>query len=129
MDYEASSLYGSSSEQFSNFNFAQAVAKILDNMGFSAVTGDALELLTSIMRRYFEDLTQRITFNKENGMPSLSVLSCFNVGGRQLPTLGDIKMAFKTQNVSLTELNDYIRQVQNLPGPPEVVLLSVLKSI
>lgn len=43
------------------------------------------------------------------------------LGGRQLPTLGDIEMAFKTQNVSLVELNDYMRQVQKLPLPPQVI--------
>lgn len=30
-------------------------------------------------------------------------------------------MAFKTQNVSLVELNDYMRQVQKLRLPPQVI--------
>lgn len=66
MDYEADGR-ASSAEEFANFNFAQAVAKILDNLGFSSTTADALELLTSMMRRYFEDLCQRIAANKDLG--------------------------------------------------------------
>jgi glycerol-3-phosphate responsive antiterminator len=62
MDYESCS-----SEKFTNFNFAQAIVKILDNMGFSAATPDALEVLTGIMRKYFEDLCKRTAFNKELG--------------------------------------------------------------
>lgn len=34
-----------------------------------------------------------------------------------MPTLGDINMAFNAQNVSFVELNDYMRQVENLPAP------------
>lgn len=68
MDYELEGTNASAVEQFTNFNFAQAVVKILDNMGFSVATADALELLTGMMRRYFEDLCQRITVNKEHGL-------------------------------------------------------------
>jgi hypothetical protein len=67
MDYEAEGLHASSAEQFANFNFAQAVTKILDNLGFSTTTADALDLLTSMMRRYFEDLCRRIASNKDLG--------------------------------------------------------------
>jgi hypothetical protein len=37
MDYE--SIDDNAVERFSNFNFGQSIAKILDNMGFAAATG------------------------------------------------------------------------------------------
>jgi hypothetical protein len=68
MDYELDDANVNSLEKFTNFNFAQAVVKILDNMGFSSATADSLELLTSMMRRYFDDVCQRIAANKELGL-------------------------------------------------------------
>lgn len=54
-------------EVLGKFVFSQSVAKILDNMGFSAATEDALNLMSVLMTKYFEDLCKRTALNAEGG--------------------------------------------------------------
>ncbi|CAD5220571.1 unnamed protein product [Bursaphelenchus xylophilus] len=89
-------------DEFGKAVFSQAVAKILDNMGFSASTDEALHLLSALMKRYFEDLCKRTALYKENAQ-------------RKNCTFGDINRAFLDQGIVFSELHDYVLQVGNLP--------------
>lgn len=52
-------------EEFINFNIAQSTIRIVDNMGFNAAHPWAIELLSRLMKRYFEDLCKRVAYSKE----------------------------------------------------------------
>lgn len=53
--------------EFVAFNFAQATARIIDNIGFTSTKPSVLELLSRLMERYFEDMCKRIAYSKEEG--------------------------------------------------------------
>ncbi|KAI6188083.1 hypothetical protein M3Y98_00315300 [Aphelenchoides besseyi] len=108
--------HGDGLDSFTNFHFAQAAVKILDNMGFSAATTDSLEILTAMMRRYFDDLCYRVSLFTQNA-------------GRCITTMSDLNSAFKAQNVSISELHDYIQQVRNLPSSSAIPLYPIEKFI
>ncbi|KAI6240979.1 BTP domain-containing protein [Aphelenchoides fujianensis] len=97
-------------DEFTNFHFAQASAAILDNLGFSAATTDAIEIMSSLMRRYFDDLCHRVSNFSENA-------------GRQSATISDLNMAFKSQNISISELHEYVQQVRTLSLPTSTLPL------
>ncbi|CAD5214650.1 unnamed protein product [Bursaphelenchus okinawaensis] len=89
-------------EEYGQANFAKGVGKILENMGFAASTDAAMNVLSALMQRYFEDLCKRTAMYKENA-------------GRTKCILEDANRAFADQGIDLVELHDYVLQVGNLP--------------
>lgn len=52
-------------ERFTNFNLAQSTVRIIHNMGFAAANLSAVEVMSRLMERYFEDLCKRVAYSKE----------------------------------------------------------------
>jgi hypothetical protein len=110
-------------DEFIAFNFAQATARIIDNIGFSSTKPLVLELLSRLMMRYFEDLCKRIVYSKEDGkfiwnIP-INVYSMI-LAGRFVATIDDVMAAYTDLQISADEFQEYTKQVYSIPSVPQV---------
>ncbi|KAI6170745.1 Transcription initiation factor TFIID subunit 3 [Aphelenchoides bicaudatus] len=99
-------------DDFTDFNFAQATARVIENIGFTATKPYALEIMSQLMDRYFKDMCKRIAYSKENV-------------GRHEITLDDVISAYKGADVSIEEFEDYLKQVGQIPSIPEMPMIPV----
>uniref|UniRef100_A0A915E6H0 PHD-type domain-containing protein n=1 Tax=Ditylenchus dipsaci TaxID=166011 RepID=A0A915E6H0_9BILA len=93
----------------------QATTRILENVGFTASSQSCIHSLTSMMKNYFEEMcrSSRISANH---------------AGREGVVFEDVNVAFKKVGVNITELHDYIREVDSFTTDFKVPLFPVAKS-
>ncbi|KAI1701419.1 PHD-finger domain-containing protein [Ditylenchus destructor] len=119
-DEQASSKQSASSAKskvpFPVNQMTQATIRVLENMGFTSAHQSCVYSLSSMMRNYFERLCSAASASADHA-------------GRESLILEDANVAFKTMGVNMTELHDYIREVDNFTPELNVPLFPVPKSM
>uniref|UniRef100_A0A914WMV8 PHD-type domain-containing protein n=1 Tax=Plectus sambesii TaxID=2011161 RepID=A0A914WMV8_9BILA len=87
-------------------------AKICQNMGFSTAQNSSLDVLADVTRLYIERLCKDLHEQSEQS-------------GRTVPILDDLGQAFSKQQISVTELGEYMRQVAPDTLPVKIPLFPV----
>jgi transcription initiation factor TFIID subunit 3 len=101
--------------QYSRSLLRIAIAQICQHLGWTAIQSTPLELLTNVLERYVLEL----------GRQSHRYSELF---GRTEPNLDDLGLAFQELQVSLGELQDYVRHVDALPFALDIVQFPVPKA-
>ncbi|KAI1707786.1 bromodomain associated domain-containing protein [Ditylenchus destructor] len=96
-------------------HMTQATMRVLENIGFTSAQQSCVYSLSSMMRNYFERLCNAANASADHA-------------GRESLILEDANIAFKTMGVNITELHDYIREVNCFTTDLNVPLFPVSKS-
>ncbi|KAE9415628.1 hypothetical protein Angca_007631, partial [Angiostrongylus cantonensis] len=96
-----------SPEEVALQGLSTAVGHILDNIGFSAASGDSLNALTDIMRRFMVEVWSRSKLLAEHA-------------GRTEISPDDIDLTFRKLKFSPREMRDYLTQVGNIGQPKPI---------
>nr|CAD2186665.1 unnamed protein product [Meloidogyne enterolobii] len=84
----------------------QATALIIDNIGFSTANGSVMNILSWLLRTYFEKLC------RDSG-------SLAEFAGRDFVTLDDVSRMFNRHSIDLRDLHDYLQQVGSFHLPEQ----------
>ncbi|VDO24704.1 unnamed protein product [Haemonchus placei] len=93
-----------SPEEMARQGLRTATGHILENIGFSSVSGDSLNVLTDIMRRFMIELWSRSKLLAEHA-------------GRTEICPDDMNLTFSKLKFSPAEMRDYLLQVGNVGQP------------
>ncbi|KAK6061374.1 bromodomain associated, partial [Cooperia oncophora] len=93
-----------SPEEVARQGLRSATGHILENIGFSSVSGDSLNVLTDVMRRFMIELWSRSKLLAEHA-------------GRTEICPDDMNLTFSKLKFSPVEMRDYLLQVGNVGHP------------
>ncbi|EPB76780.1 bromodomain associated [Ancylostoma ceylanicum] len=93
-----------SPEEVARQGLRTATGHILENIGFSSVSGESLNVLTDVMRRFMVELWSRSKVLAEH--------AC-----RTEITPDDMNLTFSRLKFSTVEMRDYLLQVGNVGQP------------
>ncbi|KAI1730950.1 bromodomain associated domain-containing protein [Ditylenchus destructor] len=94
-------------DQFALAATRKTVAAIMTNISFTHCTESALAIMTSLMIKYFSKMASTCALYTE-------------IGNRSIATLDDALLTFENMGVSITELWDYMTNVEHFPFSEQV---------
>ncbi|KAI1707535.1 bromodomain associated domain-containing protein [Ditylenchus destructor] len=94
-------------DQFAIAASRKTVASIMTNISFTHCTESALAIMTSLMIKYFSKMASTCALYTE-------------IGNRSIATLDDALLTFENMGVSITELWDYMTNVEHFPFSKQV---------